>query len=100
MKRELTNSEVLAWGESHRFLTGLDRQRLYLLRIWSAQRACPSCGTKQNYFEASGKAIDDVEFVGPEPKFTCITEACKRELIHTVPFFGDWHWTLVPIKLA
>lgn len=80
-------------------LTGLERQRRFVLRMDSSRLPCPNCGAQQNVFEAAGIHINDYDFANPPKTFHCM--GCKRELRHDVPLFHSgpalWLWGLVPI---
>jgi hypothetical protein len=94
----MKNSELLK--RDRRSLTGLDRQRHYVLATLVTKNRCPNCGTQQNFFEGSGIAIDDWQDIAGGTPCRCI--ACGRELNYVVPFFamlgrGGWYWSLVPI---
>lgn len=94
------NSELLA-APNNALLSGLDKQRRFILQRHSVQMPCPNCGTKQNVFEATGVAIDDYDTdAGGEKIGTCI--GCKRGLEHVIPFVvaagPGWQWSLVKIE--
>lgn len=92
----MKNSELIN-RPNNDLISGLDRQRRFILLNHSAQKACPNCGTRQNVFEATGVTIDEYDTNLPgEKEATCIE--CKRGLVYLLPIFGDWRWRLVPIK--
>ena len=94
----MKNSELLNYTRN--ILSGLDKQKQYVLRQYDKQKPCPNCAAPLNYFEASGIAVDDLDLsLATDPKAAC--PACKRELIWTLPMLtGDWHWRLVPIAVV
>ncbi len=91
----MTNTELLHARPD--LLTGVDRQRQFLLRLWSQQQPCPNCGTLLNVFEAARRKIDEIDTLsGAELKYRCT--ACERELQHVVPLVSiglPWEWRLV-----
>lgn len=95
----MRNSELRDY-EPARLLSGIDRQRQLILQMHSVPMPCPSCGTKQNVFEALRIDIDDYDTSKSGEKIVeCI--GCDRQLRYVVPFVSmggpGWHWSLVPI---
>lgn len=90
----MTNSEILAYRGSQ--LSGLDKQRQFVLRQLTRGMGCPSCGTIQSYIEAAGLTVDTIDLnkASDDP---CKCTACGRGLKYTVPMMGDCHWRLIPI---
>jgi hypothetical protein len=94
----MKNSELLAKNRST--LTGLDRQRHFVLSTLIQKNPCPICATVQNFFEGSGIALDDwADKAGGTP---CRCIACGSGLIYVVPFLaltgnGGWLWSLEPL---
>lgn len=96
-----TNTELLNMSDPEaKLLTGIERQRRFVMRIQARQMPCPNCGTGQSVFEAAGIKLDDYDFGVSEHKYTCINVTCRRELEHCVPLIAihhAWLWMLVPI---
>ena len=91
----MTNAEILKTPAG--LLTGLDKQRKFLLEMALTPNPCPDCKMEQNELQASGIAINDFKFDSAEPAYRCIR--CRRELQHIVPMFSMghktlWHWGL------
>lgn len=76
---------------SPHFLTGLERQRQYILGLHIVQKPCPACGEKCNIYEATGGTTTLGEY-DENQKYFC--PSCKTELLHIVPFIAmdPWHW--------
>ena len=94
----LKNSELVKADPT--LLGGIDRQRRYILQLNSIKRPCPNCAHAQNWFEASGIDIDDMDDRAGEPAFHCVK--CHRALEYVVPLVSigvPWKWSLVPIKV-
>jgi len=82
-------------------MTGIEKQRLYILRILSSLRDCPNCAHRLNYFDAMFRggdvdAMDLTKTQATDHVGTC--PSCKRGLLYTLPFIGDWYFRLVPAE--
>lgn len=94
----MTNRELLQAPESA--LSGLDRQRRYLLRVESTPSPCPACRTPVNVFAAAGIDLDAYDFGATLLAYRC--PSCRAELDQVVPFFPaphPWLWVLKPAWL-
>ncbi len=94
MESKMTNSEILAYRGSQ--LSGLDKQRRFVLLQLTRPMGCPNCATALTYVEAAGLTVDTVDLSKPSDD-PCKCSGCSRELKYTVPMMGDCHWTLVPV---
>jgi len=94
----MTNRELMAHPDPTK-LSGIERQRYVVLHFQSRRMPCPSCGTRQNWYEAARISVDDYD---PHQHYDgnphrCI--ACGRRLVKIVPVISSdpWHWSLVPM---
>lgn len=96
----LTNSEIFAsegrMRSDGRFLTAIQQQVSYVMRLEMARKPCPNCGELHNLPEAAGVAVDDFDFGNHGDDRIGKCRKCQRTLIFTLPLFGGWHWRLDP----
>lgn len=91
MYRELTNTELLDRHPPERLLTEIEKQKLYLLKIYAVPKPCPACGHGNSLMEARGEHLDEYDFGKTKKEMHCTK--CKTELTDILPFFGgEWHW--------
>ena len=90
----MTNRELLASTEA--VLSGLDRQRRFVLVTERRPMPCPACKTPINAFDAAGIDIDAYDFGVTTHPYRC--PACGAELDQVVPFISlagnSWHWQI------
>ena len=88
----MTNQELLNAAPST--LSGLDKQRRYVLKMATLPMPCPACLTPNTEVDALGGDIEAYDFghAHPEKPFHC--KQCHRELRLTVPFIGTNFWRL------
>ena len=91
----MKNSDLLAMDHGRRLLTALERQRRFILQQFSNPKACPSCGSLQDWFQARGIAVDNLDLINDttdDHTFACID--CKRPLRYVLPLIGGWRWAI------
>jgi hypothetical protein len=88
----LTNSQILAVSKQR--LTTIQKQVRYVMEMELTRKPCPNCGTPHNLPEAAGVTIDEFNFASKGSDRVGPCTKCKRTLIFTLPFVGDWHWRL------
>lgn len=90
----MTNRELLNTPEQ--MLSGLDRQRLFILRVDGTPMPCPACKQPVNLFDAAGIDLDAYDFGTTKHAYGC--PACGAELEQIVPFIAGggpgWHWEI------
>jgi hypothetical protein len=89
----MTNRELLK--VSPELLSGLDKQRLFLLRVESTPGPCPACKRPVNALEAAGIDLDAYDFGATRLSYRCPN--CLAELEQILPLFPGgpfWHWGL------
>lgn len=92
-----TNRELLALTDPA-LMGAIDKQRRYLLLMYSNKKPCPNCAHASTFFEAAGIDIDALDLTQKnDPPFACPN--CKRALVYTVPLLGGWTWRLVPDRV-
>jgi hypothetical protein len=81
-----------------RLLTGIDKQRKYLVELHSQKRPCPNCAHLMDFYEGHGIDMDDYNYLATLEKGAECTK-CHRALKHVVPLISleGWHWSLVPV---
>jgi len=95
MNVDRTNEDILSTEDSK--LSGLDKQRKFLLRMAIQVSPCPVCGDDCSLLEAAGVALNDYALGGVgEPSFRCPANECGVELRQAIPLFvlggGHWFW--------
>jgi hypothetical protein len=88
----LTNSQILAVSKQR--LTTIQKQVRYIMEMELTRKPCPNCGTPHNLPDAAGVTIDEFNFASKGSDRVGPCTKCKRTLIFTLPFVGDWHWRL------
>ena len=91
----MTNRQVLAYDGPNRLLTGIEKQRRFVLRVLSAKRPCPNCGSAHDVFEVTGVDIDAYDLMRSDNPDHGHCPACKSGLQLVVPLQADPHWQKV-----
>ena len=91
----MKNSELLAADATgHPILYGLDKQRVFILKMALLPMTCPSCGKPCSQVESYGTGdLDSYPIGGNSPadkEFTCPN--CQTQLHYCVPLFGSTFW--------
>lgn len=90
----MKNSELLTYSGT--ILSGLERQRQYVLRMQVGPFECPNCGTPHAKWEIHGIAdVDDYDLGKLHPdEGHC--KSCGRGLRYCVPLIGGVFIQLIP----
>lgn len=89
----MTNRELL--DAKRELLSGVDRQKQYVLLVELTPMQCPACLQRTNAIVAAGIEIDDYRFGAVKHDYCC--PHCQAELEQVVPAFSvgpPWHWQL------
>lgn len=79
-----TNSQLLTLPAST--LTGLQKQRRFLLRIALTPMPCPICHEPTNKLEAAGVELDAYDVTGAKDAHQYRCPHCQAPLTYVVPF--------------
>jgi|SRR5262245_25604375 len=85
-----TNTELLNAHKST-LLSGVDKQRRFLLKIATTPTTCAGCGQLVSQVEATGKSLDEYPVDdAQDSEFTC--PHCQTKLHWIVPLMGAPFW--------
>jgi hypothetical protein len=90
----MTNEEILNTPDA--LLTGIDRQKKFILLMALERCRCPVCGAPSSLLDAAGISLNDYPFAASELSFKCPAPECGVALQKVVPLMAIgrrcWLW--------